>query len=98
MQASTAATAASASSTRSKKGTSTGRPRKVCTMPRMSGQKGARISTSSPGSTQAPTVQARAPVAPAVTTTESGSHTRRLRARSFSVSASRSGRSPRGST
>jgi hypothetical protein len=63
----------------------------------MSGQKGARISTSSSGSTQAATAQASAPVAPAVITTDPGSHAMPFRARSFSLTAPRSLGIPRGS-
>jgi hypothetical protein len=63
-------------------------------MPRISGQNGARIITSSPGSTSAPTAWARPAVAPPVTSTDSRSHAMRLRARTFSTIASTSGGMP----
>ena len=91
----TASTAASAESTRSKKGTSTGRARHICTMPRISGQKGARISTSSSGAASMPTAAASPAVAPPVASSWSRSQARPFWLRSFSTSASSSSGRPR---
>ena len=54
-------------------------------MPRISGQKGASTSTSSPGAEHIPTAAPSAPVAPAVTSTEPRSQGIWLRVRTFST-------------
>jgi hypothetical protein len=64
-------------------------------MPRISGQYGARISTSSPGLAMAPIAAPSAPVAPALTSTASRSQGSPLRARTFSTMASTSSGTPR---
>ena len=62
-------------------------------MPRISGQKGASTSTSSPGAEHIPTAAPSAPVAPAETSTEPRSQGIWLRARTFSTNAeTRAGR------
>ena len=56
------------------------------------------MTTSSPGESSAPKAEAKAPVAPAVTSTAPGSTARPFFCRSFSTKASMSAGSPWGET
>ena len=92
----TASTAVSGESAAPKKGTSTGTPPNERTMPVISGQWGARSSTSSPGFTIAPATAPRAPVAPVATRTLSRPVGTPLRVRTRSTMASSSAGIPCG--